>query len=456
MKFTLSSILALISGLAVGALNPDHFRFERALTGITPDRTAAAAAALDAALHQSAADGYTDIRVLDDRAVEIPCAIEKAVSSLTRMERRPVESRAIALKELPGNRIEAEFLLGREDFRADGLEVLTPLRDFVRTLSVQGSADGKAWIPLARNAEICDYSRYLDVRRTAVILPPGSGPWFRVEIGNASEDRLQPLVKLVSQKGGRDTGAEIMTEELLRTPFRMEGIRFWRNEAVVETRCEIRREWELPAPAVVENGREKTTEMTLECGRLPLNRLVLASTSRNFSRRAEVQVRVTENGVSRWRDIAGAYIREVDLPGYAQSDMEINFPERRAGQMRVIIRNGDNPPLSDLKARAFGPVYRVLLLAEPGRSYRLLYGNDRAKAPAYDLESVLAPLRQGLQPGMLTLGPIRENPACHPPGRGVWEWLNHPALMIGVMVLAALVLLVVLAKSLRKVDSAGM
>lgn len=456
MNMRLPLLMSMIPGLALGALNPDHFRFERALTGSVPVRTAAAAAAFDAALHQAAADGYADIRAADDRGIEIPCAVEKAVSSMTRVERRPVAARATALKELPGNRIEAEFLLGREDFRADGLEVVTPLRDFVRAVGVQGSVDGTVWTPLVQKSEICDYSRYLDVRRTTVELPPGSGPRFRVEIGNASEDRVQPLVKLVSQKGGQDAGAEIRTEELLRTPFRMEGIRFWRNETVVETRCEIRREWELPAPTVVENARDKTTELTVDCGRLPLNRLVLVSASRNFSRVARVQVRGIENGVSRWRDLAEARVKDVDLPGYVQSEMELNFPELRAASLRVIISNGDNPALTGLNVRAFGPVYRVLLLAEPGRTYRLLYGSERSKAPAYDLEAVLAPVRQGLQPAMLALGSPRENPAYHPPKAGLGEWLNHPAFMTAAILVAALALLAVLARSLKKVDATNL
>lgn len=451
MKTALLSLIVLVPGLVLGALNPDHFKYDRTLEGAAPARTEAVAALFDAALHQEAAEGYADVRVVDDRGTEIPCAVEKVLMNETRIVRRPVASKAKALKELPGNRIEAEFVLDRSEYRADGFDVATPLRDFVRAVTVFGSVDGTVWEPLVKNADICDYSRYLDVRRTEVVLPAGSGPRFRVEIGNASEERVQPLVKLVSQQGGQDAGAEIRTQELLRTPFRMDGIGFWRNETVVENRREARREWELPAPVVVENAREKTTEITVDTGRLPLNRLVLVSTSRNFSRMARVQIQMVENGVARWRDLAEARVRDVDLPGFVRSDMEIDFPEMRVVQLRVTVLNGDNPPLSGVRLRGFGPVYRVLLLAEPARAYRLLYGGETVPAPVYDLDAVLTPVRQGLQPAARTLGAPRKNPAYRPARAGLGSWLNNRAFLTGTIILAALVLLVVLARSLKKV-----
>ncbi len=451
MKTSLMTLLALVPGLGLAALNPDHFKFDRTLEGAAPFRTEAAAVALDSELHRTASDGYTDVRVIDDRGLEIPRAVEKVLLNETRIVHRSVGSRAASVRELPGNRIEAEFVLARPEYRADGFDVVTPLRDFARAVSVSGSRDGVVWQPLVQNADICDYSRYLDVRRTEVVLPPGSGPNFRIEIGNASEDRIQPLVKLVSQKGGQDSGAEIRTQELLRTPFRMDRIAFWKNESVVENQQEARREWDLPLPMVVEDAREKATEITVDTARLPLNRVMLVSTSRNFSRRARIQIQIVENGVARWRALTEARVRDVDLPGFVRSDLEIDFPEQRVRQLRVTVLNGDNPPLTGLRLRGFGPVYRVLLLAEPGRAYRLLYGAERMAPPVYDLDSVLTPVRQGLKPTVRTLGPSRENPAYRPARAGLGALLNNPAFLTGAIILAALVLLVVLARSFKRV-----
>ncbi|MEI8242140.1 MAG: hypothetical protein WCI17_02615 [bacterium] len=453
MKTALPALLTSLPLLALGAVNVDLFRFSRAVEGAAPARTEAVAAPLDEALHRFAAAGYVDVRVLDERGTESPCAVEKLLVNETCTVRRPVAARVTALRELPGNRIEAEFVLEGTAERADGFTVDTPLRDFVRAVTVCRRVTGAPWQMLVQDAEICDYSRYLDVRRTEVTLPAGPGQQFKVEIGNATEARIQPLVKLVSQKGGPDAGAEIRTQELLTTPFRMDRISFWRHETVVEKQRAARREWALPAPTVVEHAREKRTEITVETGRLPLNRLVLTSRSKNFSRRVRVQIPVVENGVSQWRDLAEARVQEVDLPGFTRSERELNFPEQRVEKLRVTVVNGDNPPLADVSLRGFGPVYQVVWLADPGRTYRLLYGGENLQAPVYDLDAVLTPIRQGLQPAACTLGAPRENAAYKPARAGCYAWLNKPAFLTGTIILAALALLAVLARSLKRVDA---
>ncbi len=454
MKAVLLSLVVTLPLLTLGAVNSNQFRFIRHVAGAAPARTTAVAAPLDEALHHFAADGYVDVRVLDERGTEVPCAIEKVLSNETRCVRRPIAARATALQELPGNRIEAEFVLEDAAARADGFTVETPLRDFVRSVTVRGRREGAAWQTLAQGADLCDYSRYLDVRRTEVLLPAGSGPQFRVEISNATEERLLPYIKLVSQQGGRDAGAELRAQELRTTPFRMDRLVFWRNETVVETAREVQREWALPAPRVVEQVQEKSTELTLETGRLPLNRLVLVSTSKNFSRLARVQVPVVANGVSQWRDLAEARLMDVDLPGFAKAALALDFPEQRIEKLRVIVANGDNPPLAELKLRGFGPVHQVVWLAEAGRTYRLLYGGANLAAPVYDLAAVLTPMRQGLQPAARTLGLPLEHAAYQPARAGCRAWLNNPAFLTGAIMLAALVLLVVLARSLKSVGGA--
>lgn len=443
--------LVLAPLLALGAPGPDDFPFSRDLQGVAAGRTEVVSVVLDAPVMAASADEFRDLRVLDDRGLEVPCAVEKVTTNATRVVRRAVASRAVALKELPGNRIEAEFELTEEGGRADGFDIRTPLRDFVRAVTVEGSADGATWRPLVAAAEILDYTRYLDVRRTEVALPAGDCRRFRISIANASVDRAQPLVRLVRQRGGSDAGAETQTQEMLRTPFRIDSVAFWRNETVVERSREIGRSWDLPAPARAELGPEKATEFTLDTGRRPMNRLTLATDTKNFSRHGTVLVPSVENGVTGWRDFASGRLVSVDLPGYAELALSIDFPEQRAGQIRVKVSNGDNPPLAAVKFSATGPVYRLLMLAETGRIYRLFYGAPEMKAPAYDLAAVLAPVRQGLQPAEWAMGPPETRGAYR--AKGGASWINHPAVLTGAIILAALVLLGILARSMKTVGS---
>lgn len=448
----------LLPLVAWGRLQPDQFHYSRPLEGALPPRAAAVSAEFDASLYRSAAEGYADVRIMDSQGAEIPCAIEKVVMTGTRTVRRDVAAHPVSMRELSGNRIEAEFVLERADDHADGFDVATPRHDFVREVSVEGSREGSQWEMLVPRAEIFDYHRYLDVRKTEVVFPRGAGGRFRIVIGKASEERLQPLVKLVSQKGGRDSGTEIRTEELLTTPFRMDGIHFWRNETLVESQREERRDWDLPAATVSENEQDHATEIILDTARLPLNRLVVSCQSHNFSRPVRLQVPCVAGGVAGWCDLAQGRLVDIDLPGYTRSDRDLDFPEQRVSKLRLVVMNGDSPPLAGWTIKGSGPVYRLLFLADPGRSYRLLYGAAAAAPPVYDLDAVLSPVRSGLRPGLLALGPQETNPRYRADRAASGQWYNRPAVLTGAIIAAVLVLLGVLARSLKQVghlDDAG-
>jgi hypothetical protein len=132
-----------------------------------------------------------------------------------------------------------------------------------------------------------------------------------------------------------------------------------------------------------------------------------------------VQRSVVENGIAGWRDLVVDRVVDVNLPGFGRTNLVLVFPEHRVAQLRVTIENGDNPPLTDLKLAGAGPMRQVIWLAEPGRAYRLLYGGENFPAPVYDLDAVLAPVRQGLIPAVRVLGPPRENAAYQPARAGL-------------------------------------
>jgi hypothetical protein len=137
------------------------------------------------------------------------------------------------------------------------------------------------------------------------------------------------------------------------------------------------------------------------------------------------------------------------LPGYARNEMEINFTETRADEIRLVLRNDDNPPIEIADVHAFGPIYRLLWLAQPGATYRLTYGNDRIAPPSYDVFAIRSALERGLEPDLWTLGEPVANPLADP-ASSFGEFLSRPAIFSGALVLAAAALLLLLAKALKK------
>jgi hypothetical protein len=130
--------------------------------------------------------------------------------------------------------------------------------------------------------------------------------------------------------------------------------------------------------------------------------------------------------------------------------LAIDFPEQRAAEIRLVIQNHDNPPLDVLEIRPSGPVYRLLWLADPAvASYRLAYGNGKLNPPAYDLFAIRAALAQGIPPDLWELAdPIPNDPSRTPFSLG--DFLARPGVFGTALGLAALALLVLLAKALKK------
>ncbi len=445
--------LALVSpALALAALTVDAFHWSRPVEIETVAQTTVVAVPFDAAVFAATADDLRDLRVLGDNGAEIPRAVEKLRAVRQHTVQHAVAAKPVALKELPDNRIEAEFELSATNAVADGFSVATVQRDFQHNVKVEGSSDGVAWTTLVAEAPLLDYTRYMDLRQLDVKLPPNAFRRFRLTISNVTAEQAQPFTHLMQQTGGRGGNLEQRSMDLRKQTFRVERINFWRNEIVEGAAEEARCDWPLKEFTIERDAKEHTTLVTIQTGRLPLNRLSLDLAEKNFSRTVELQVPTVRNGVAAWNPLATARLLHIALPGFSKRELDINFSELRVDRVRLVLHDGDNPPLTVKAVTGSGPVWRALLLAEPGRSYRLLYGAEQLAAPNYDLDSVLAFARRGLKPLDGRLGAPVENKTYKPTGTPC-AWLNSSWLFggaIGLMLLVLGALLFRTAKSAAK------
>jgi len=444
---TLTSTLILLAcaTLTLRAAVPEDFRSQRAVLDTPIASPQLVEVQLDAAVMADTRNEYPDLRLFDSRDLEIPRAIEPLYSLQERIVRQKVGSHATDLRELPDNRIEARFSLQKDAPSPDGITIRTPLKNFIRSLRISGSTDGSTWTPLVNDAEIFDYSRYMDIRRTEIPLPPNEYRHFSIEIGNASEERAQPLVRLV-QANGQD---ESRAFDLLRTPFRIDGVRFWRNTTLVSKDKPVLQEWPLLSSVATQDSKAKTTEILLKPERAPLTRVEIETPAHNFQRSAAIQVPGMANGKKIWRTVSKGKFTRVDLPGFSTNSMYIDFPQQREEELRLVIENADNPPLDITGVRALGPTYMLLWLAEPGAIYRLAMGHDKLPAPRYDLFAIRAALDQNIEPDTWAL---TEAPATGSRKQAfrLGEFLARPLVFGSALGLAALALLMLLAKALKK------
>ena len=442
----------LAPALALAAPAPTAFRWSRPLDGPAPAQTTVAAVPLDEGVYAATADDYRDLRLVNETGLELPRALEKQVVVRRQTVRRPVAAQLLALTELPDNRLEAEFALTDTNAFAVGFNVQTPLRDFQHGVKVEGRADGADWTTLVAEAPLFDYTRYMDLRQLEVSMPTNACRRFRLTIGNVTAEQAQPWTRLMQQTGGRDGRVETRTVDLQRQTFRVDRVAFWRLETVDGAVEAARAEGPLKNFSVARDPKERATIVTLDAGRRPLNRLTLDVAESNFSRPVMLQLPVVRNGVEAWVDASSGRLLHIALPGYARRELALEISEQRLGRARLVLRDGDNPPLTIRGVSGSGPVYRLLFLAEPGHRYGLRYGAAACAVPNYDLDSVLAPARRGLQPAAWQLGAPVENTDYRAAPASRWNWLNSSWAFGGALVLMLLVLGAVLFRAARHID----
>ena len=158
---------------------------------------------------------------------------------------------------------------------------------------------------------------------------------------------------------------------------------------------------------------------------------------------------VITNGLQAWRSIGKGTVTRIELPGCTRDEVAVDFPEIRARELRILIYNADNPPLEISDLHPFGPAYRLLWLADPGAAYRLAYGNAELAPPAYDLFAIRTALEKGLEPDAWELADGGQAAPVAKHFR-LGAFLARPAVFGTILFLAALALLGLLARALKK------
>jgi len=187
-----------------------------------------------------------------------------------------------------------------------------------------------------------------------------------------------------------------------------------------------------------ETGRTGRTVLELERPRgLVPGALVLDTATAAFSRRVEVW---DEGPGASDQPLGAATLYRVPGPSWMDAPLEdrsIPIATPRGDRLRVVIEDGDSPPLDALEVRA--ALRRPALVFSPGpaggdssSAGTLLFGGGRAFRPHYDLQALLPALAPGgppvegqaaeiterlVDPALLAeahLGPIAPNPRFDP------------------------------------------
>jgi hypothetical protein len=301
---------------------------------------------------------------------------------------------------------------------------------------------------------VFDYSRYMDVSNHEVSLPPNTFREFKIIIEEVVDEKESPYMELTRTLRGKKETQRVERTTIERRPFRIDQIEAFYFTTQQRVKRQKRGAYAVAGFEAQEVAQEKQTILNVRTRREPLTSFTLDTPSRNFYRRAEVQIPVTSGVETTWRSIGEATISNIHYRSYHREQLKIAFPERRQEEYRIVIHNQDNPPLEVNGVIAEGNVYRVVFLAPAAKVCRAYYGSETAQTPTYEASRVLGALRRDFQPTTVQLGEqVKNTDFGGEPGFALRKLLNNWIFLTAVIILMVAVLSWTLFRAGRHLDS---
>lgn len=195
----------------------------------------------------------------------------------------------------------------------------------------------------------------------------------------------------------------------------------------------------LPTPVITQKDSNRSSYLTLKLGhKYKISKLELtASGPKYFYRTATVST------------VSGGYDNGYATVTLSSGTQTITLDAPPADQLRIIIRNEDNPPIHIDEVRAFQDARYLTAYLERGKSYQLVFGDSTAVAPVYDLGFFKDSIgRQVPELGAGKIEEVKPGETIAASGAGDNKWLLWSVL---ILLLAGLSL--VTFKMVRKIGA---
>lgn len=331
--------------------------------------------------------------------------------------------------------------------------VMAPLKNFEQRVRLYSSTNGTQWQPLAEEAVIFDYSRFMDVRNVEVVIPPTDHRHFRIVFDNVTSEQESELLELTRQLSGQQENQREERVTVDRRPFRIDQIKLVRERVRERVTGNRIQSYAVENFEITEDAEKKQTIILVGTRRQPLTSFQIETGSANFRRRIEVQVEEPGDEEPMWRTIATSTVSRIKFKNLQREQTSISFSESRRRKFRIVIQNQDSPPLEITGVTARGTVQQLLFLAHPRKSYQLAYGSSAAVKPVYDTAAMSALLREGFDPTIANLGPELKGAGAPLAEAAPYSLLRDTRVFIGLIIVLVLVLGVALLSASRRLDS---
>jgi len=413
MRRIISAVLltSVIGILALAAELPDKWRswrYSRAVQTSQTDADGPTEVLLPWEMYAHCQPGCEDVRIVNSSGEAVPYVAEG------RRVPRNVEEHAAHV-------VETSFVadrytqiigdVGEAHASYDRVRVETSRPDFIVWAEVALSDDAKTWRVVEARAPIARFrSRAVDGTQT-IPFQGLSSRYIRVRIADPSAQF--PV-----------SGISVLHEESSHAAQTREVAAAFSEEKSGD-----------PAESIW-----KTTLASLN---QPISEVEIATDTREFYRAVRISGKSDGQEWSYWgsgvvyRYTQGSQTREL---------LRVDFPEATGNKlMRVEVINGNDEPLANLHL-ALKAVPRTLAFRQvAGQQYRLIYGNEKASRPQYDLGHYFDASRARPVYRVLSLGPEEETANYRDPRpfterhpEVLWSALGAAILLIGLTAIKAL------------------
>jgi hypothetical protein len=359
-----------------------------------------------------AQENLADLRVVNQDFEEIPYVL---FARRAQKSRKWLTGRMTETGFVPGGYNQLIMDTGSEEALHNRVEVRLEESDFFAWVEVAVSDDLEEWRIVREKVPIYRFQAE-GVSAWTLSYPESRSRWIRLRILYGDE-QLQIESARVAE--------EVVEEaEYMDLPLQMGLLASDSSDSL----------WH------VDTGRDNVavSAVRFEAEQTEFHRVVRLSTSPD----AEEWKMVGEGNIYR--------IHDTDKDDPWRTSLTVEFPEARGRYFQLTVLNRNDAPVQGLRPILQTTPHRVIWRQARGASYRLLYGNSRARAPRYDLSELTS--RSELEnsiPGRL--GPEELNMGYVSPE----PWTERHPLVLWLALVAAVLILGVLAIRSLKLSSPG-
>lgn len=345
------ALIAVISAFAALAAAPlptawQHWRFSRPIEVEPTDSTRLAKVLLPQDVYLHAENSLADVRVIDEAGTEAPYAQHNWQGY---DQPRSYPAQIIENSFSPGHYTQLVLDFKNVTEFHSSMEIDTSEPEFMEWVEVAASDDARVWRIVQERAPIFRFPREGHSGTTTVSYSPNNARYLRLRILDVGKQF--PV-----------TSAQIML-----------------NPVVKSKREPLRAAF---APASPTAPNETAWSADLGSSELPLSEVRFQVGPGEFVR--EVTIESSPDG-SQWYEAGSGEVYRFAQGGRECEQLSVPIAGPTGRYLRVGIANGNDKPLTGVTPQLYISTQRIAFQQNPGRSYRLLYGNVAAKPPEYDL-----------------------------------------------------------------------